>query len=306
MKSVLLTGATGFIGRRLQNALIDRGFRVEALVRPSSRGRDGLNPGVSVLNAELSDTGQLLAALDRADAVIYAAGSVRGANLDDFRQANVDGVSHLVAAMNETVPGMPFLLISSLAAGRPEVSDYANSKYLGEQELARKARFPWCVLRPTAVYGPGDKEMRPVLKLARKGIVTPAGPRGQRLTLIHVDDLVSACISWLERWRDCDRQIFELDDGHPGGYTWREIAEICSGGRHVSVKIPVWFLSVLAKINLSSSRLLGRAPMLTPGKVRELTQPDWLCNNERFAAATGWSPEMDLERGLRTVFEPGR
>lgn len=304
MKSVLLTGATGFIGQRLQAALLGQGFGVEALVRPSSNSRDRLLPGVRLLSAELTNETLIRDALDRADAVIYCAGSVRGRCLDDFRAANIDGVSHLVAAMNHADPSQPLLLISSLAASRPDVSDYANSKYLGEQELVRHARFPWCIFRPTAVYGPGDREMRSILQLARKGIVTPTGPRGQKLSLIHVDDLVSACLFWLELWRDCDRQVFELDDGYPGGYSWREIAEISSGGRHLSVRIPTWILSVAAKINLSSSRLSGRAPMLTPGKVRELTQPDWLCNNGRFEAATGWSPKIDLEHGLRTLFDP--
>ena len=84
------------------------------------------------------------------------------------------------------------LLLSSLAASKPDVSDYANSKYLGEQLLTAATGLLWTVLRPPAVYGPGDKEMLPVLKMARRGLLAHAGPRDQRLSLIHVDDLVSA------------------------------------------------------------------------------------------------------------------
>ena len=302
MKSVLLTGATGFIGQRLQIALLNRGYRVEALIRPTSSSRARLSAGVVEHSAELNDVEQLMPALRRADAVIYCAGTVRGRNLEDFRAANIDGVASIVAAMNQAALSIPFLLTSSLAASRPEISDYSNSKNLGEQELVKRASFPWSILRPTAVYGPGDKEMLPILKLARKGLVTPTGPPGQKISLIHVDDVASAVICWLEHWKDCQQQIFELDDGHPGGYSWREIAAISSGGHHLSVRIPTWFLSIVARINLSSSRLLGRAPMLTPGKVRELTQPDWLCNNEPFVAITGWSPEFDLKNGLLTLF----
>lgn len=303
MKSVLLTGATGFIGQRLQSALISRGYRVEALVRPSSVNRAQLNRGVTLLAAELNDSEKLVAALRRADAIIYCAGTVRGSTLEDFKAANIDGVSSLVASIQQAALDIPFLLLSSLAASRPQVSDYSNSKFLGEQVLVQSAGFPWTILRPTAVYGPGDREMLPILRLARKGIVTPTGPRGQRISLVYVDDVASACITWLQHWQHCQRQIFDLDDGHPGGYSWREIAEISSGGRHLSVRIPTWFLSVAARLNLHSSRLLGRAPMLTPGKVRELTQPDWLCDNERFTAATGWRPEFDLKNGLQTLFE---
>ena len=303
MKSVLLTGATGFIGQRLQSALVSHGYRGVALVRPSSVNKARLNPGIALLAAELNDSEKLVAALQQADAVIYCAGTVRGGTLEDFKEANIDGVASLVSAMHQAAVEVPFLLVSSLAASRPEVSDYSNSKYLGEQALVQSAGFPWTILRPTAVYGPGDREMLPILKLARNGIVTPTGPHGQRISLVYVDDVASACISWLKHWQNCQQQIFDLDDGHPGGYSWREIAEISSGGRHLSVRIPTWFLSAVARINLSSSRLLGRAPMLTPGKVRELTQPDWLCDNERFIAATGWRPEFELKNGLKTLFE---
>jgi nucleoside-diphosphate-sugar epimerase len=255
------------------------------------------------LSAYLTDTEKLASALDRVDLVIYCAGSVRGRSLDDFRAANIDGVASVVSAMNQASPDTPLLLVSSLAATRPGISDYANSKHLGEQELVQHAQFPWTILRPPAVYGPGDKEMLPILKLARKGLVTPIGPPSQRVSLIHVDDVVSAILSWLESWPNCTQQIFDLDDGHTNGYSWQEIAEISSGGRHVSVRIPSWILSVIAKINLSSSRILGYPPMLTPGKVRELTQPDWLCNNDALTRATGWSPGISLKQGLLTLFE---
>jgi len=302
MKSVLLTGATGFIGQRLQAALVNQGHRAEAVIRPATADKARLAPGIETLTAELTDTEKLVPALSRSDAVMYCAGTVRGGDLEDFRAANIDGVACIVEAMNQAERHIPFLLVSSLAAGRPQLSDYSNSKHLGEQALIRNARFPWTILRPTAVYGPGDREMLPILKLARKGIVTPAGPSGQKVSLVYVDDVAAACLTWLEHWEECNQQVFELDDGHPGGYSWREIAEIASGGRHLSVKIPTWILSAAARVNQSGSRLLGRAPMLTPGKVRELTQPDWLCDNKPFIAATGWSPEFDLKKGLQTLF----
>jgi nucleoside-diphosphate-sugar epimerase len=93
---------------------------------------------------------------------------VRGRTLDDFRPANIDGVRSVVDAINQAGHNTPLLLISSLAASRPHVSDYANSKHLGEQEVIAHATFPWTIFRPPAVYGPGDKEMLPILKLARK------------------------------------------------------------------------------------------------------------------------------------------
>jgi nucleoside-diphosphate-sugar epimerase len=301
MKPVLLTGATGFIGQRLQKALLDDGRLAAALIRPDSSHKDRLLEGVESLQTDLSDTPSLLPALSKASAVIYCAGSVRGRHLDDFRAANIDGIRSVVAAMNQVASEVPLLLISSLAASRPQLSDYANSKYLGEQELRDHAQFPWTIFRPPAVYGPGDREMLPILKLARKGLATPTGPAGQRISLVHVDDVASAVLAWLDSWRQCQHQVFTLDDGHEGGYDWRTIAETASGGNCRLIKIPAWLLFAVAGINLPLSRLLGYSPMLTPGKARELTQPDWVCNNKALSEACGWAPSITLEQGLLSL-----
>jgi nucleoside-diphosphate-sugar epimerase len=252
--------------------------------------------------ADLSDGPSLEPAISNATAVIYCAGSVRGRCLEDFRAANIAGVRSIVDVMNGTDGHIPLLLISSLAASRPHVSDYANSKFLGEQEVLQHARFPWSIFRPPAVYGPGDKEMLPILKLARKGLVMPPGPPDQRLSLIHVDDLAAAAAAWLKSWEKCLNQVYTLDDGHAGGYDWHEIAETLSGGRYRRLNIPGWMLAGAGHINLAVSRLLGYSPMLTPGKARELTQADWLCNNTALSAATGWSPQITLKTGVSRLF----
>jgi len=305
MNPVLLTGATGFIGQRLQKALLAGGSGVLAVVRPSSNHKGDLHDGVDRLLADLADSERLLPAISGASAVIYCAGSVRGRRLEDFAGANITGVRAVVDAMNQAGAGIPLLLISSLAANRPHVSDYANSKYLGEEEVKNHAAFPWTIFRPPAVYGPGDKEMLPILKLARKGLVAPPGPKNQKLSFIHVDDLASAMLAWLNSWERCDHRVFTLDDGHAGGYDWQEIAEAARPGNYRRVNIPNWMLFGAGHLNLAISRLLGYAPILTPGKARELTQPDWVCNNKDLSNATGWRPEINLEQGVQSLFETG-
>jgi nucleoside-diphosphate-sugar epimerase len=302
MNSVLLTGATGFIGQRLQTALLANGRQITALVRPSSSNKHQLLSGVHSIVADLSDTDRLASALANCDAVIYCAGSVRGRNLEDFRPANIAGVRSVVDAMNQARSETPLLLISSLAASRPQVSDYANSKFLGEREVIQHARVPWTIFRPPAVYGPGDREILPLLKLARKGIVLPAGPVRQKFSLIHVDDLAAAMLAWLESWPACLEQTFSLDDGHSGGYDWRRIAETASGGKCYSFAIPSRLLFAAAKTNLLLSGLFGYSPMLSPGKARELIQADWLCDNAPLTQANGWTPAIDLENGLKKTF----
>lgn len=299
---VLMTGASGFIGQRLQSVLLENGRGVCAIIRPFSPNFSQISPACEVVTAELSDREKLAAACANAEAVIYCAGTVRGRDPGDFKAANVDGVAHLVDNLNHSGSQAPFLLISSLAASRPEISDYANSKYLGEKALETNASFPWTIFRPPAVYGPGDREMLPILKMARRGLVTRPGPPGQRLSLLHVDDLSRAVLAWLESWQECQGQTFTLDDGRANGYDWQAIAEAATKGRYLSLGIPRSLLAVAANINLGLSAVFSYAPMLTPGKVRELTQPAWLCDNSELNRATGWEPSIDLESGIRQLF----
>jgi 2-alkyl-3-oxoalkanoate reductase len=295
---VALTGATGFIGRRVQVALIDAGWAVRAIVQPGSRNLRHLDPRCQRVNCSLADPAGLTAALQGARAVVYCAGSVRGRGLADFLPANVDGVAAVLRAMPATEEALPFLLISSLAAGRPELSDYARSKWLGEAAVRKHATGPWTIIRPPAVYGPGDREMLPILKMLRSGVIVHAGPREQRASLLYVDDLATAVAAWLSAWRNCAGSTYAIDDGRPGGYDWDALAAAAGRNRYRRLRIPPGLLAMLAYGNLQLSRLTGRAPMLTPGKVRELTAAEWLCDNAPFAAATAWRPRIDLATGL--------
>jgi hypothetical protein len=112
------------------------------------------------------------------------------------------------------------------------------------------------------------------------------------------------------RWLAADTgygETFELDDGHPGGYDWDAMVSVAGralrAGRPVRrVPVPVSLLGLAALANLGAARLLGYAPMLTPGKVREITHPDWLCDSHAFVLATGWRPAIGLESGLARAY----
>jgi len=301
---LLLTGATGFIGQHLHRRLLDRGHAVRILLRPASVTRASFDARCQVTVGELDDVAAMVRALDGVEAVIYAAGTVRGQRYRDFLTANVTGVATLIAALGSRNPAPPhphLLLISSLAAERPELSDYAASKRAGEDVLRAATHLPWSILRPPAVYGPGDVEMRPLLKLVRAGLALCPGPRDQRLSLLHVADLVRAVEALLDHRDACRQRCFGLDDGKPGGYDWGEIGLAVAGRRVRQLNVPPRLLVALARSNLRAAALLGYSPMLTPGKVRELQQSSWLCDNRALALATGWQPEIDLARGARML-----
>ncbi len=300
---MLLTGATGFIGRRIQSSLLAAGFPLRILLRPGSKHARHLDPRCEVQNCSLSDAVGLRRAAEGARAIVYCAGSVRGRSLDDFLPANVAGVSAILQAQAAVKSQSPLLLISSLAAGRPQLSHYARSKFLGEQVLREHDVSPWTILRPPAVYGPGDTEMRPVLKMVRRGLVFVPGGKPQQLSLLYVDDLASAVLAWLGAWQQCSNMTFSIDDGRQGGYDWPGIAHAAGCTSYHSLGIPYFVLAGAARVNWLVSRVAGFAPMFTPGKVRELTQTDWLCDNTAFVQATGWTPRTQLPSGIRLSLE---
>jgi nucleoside-diphosphate-sugar epimerase len=273
-------------------------------VRNPAHAADLAASGVTLVPGDLDDGDALRALLDNCDVVIQLAGAVRGNSQQSFDHTNVRGTQNLLEALatRKEKPGL--ILISSLAAREPGLSWYARSKYQAEQCLHDgPADLDWAIIRPPAVYGPGDREMLPVFLWMARGIAPVPGDPAARVSLIHVEDLASAIIACLRLPR-LQRQMFTLDDGTPGGYDWYEMAAIAGDvwKRKVRiVRLPGLLLDMLARANLALSRVLSYAPMLTPAKLRELRHPDWVVDNDEITAATGWRPRVRLSKGLEEL-----
>lgn len=305
--SILLTGATGFIGRRIQDRLLADGWRVRVLVRASSARRDELNPGAEIVHGALADSAALARGVAGTAAVINCAGTVRGSRFEDFETANVVGVRSLCNAILRLSTPPALLHLSSLAAEAPELSHYARSKRAGEQVLEGLDALRWTVFRPPAVYGPGDTEMRPALAWARRGLVpVPGGDPTQRLSMLHVDDLVEAVCAWLKSPVSHLHKIYSLDDGKADGYDWHELAAAVSavaGRKPIFVSLPAGLLNGVAWLNEARSRVTGGAVMLSRGKVRELTRARWVADSTAFRQSSGWVPRIPLAQGVSGLFE---
>jgi nucleoside-diphosphate-sugar epimerase len=301
-RAIALTGATGFIGSILANRLVNAGWQIKALIRPTSaRTRlSGLN--LNWVEGDLEDLACLRRLVHNTDAVVHCAGAVRGVSEEQFNRVNVDGVARLVQAATEQHLLPRFLLISSLAARIPSLSPYAASKQRGENTLSRSAgKMPWTILRPPAVYGPGDRELLPLFRWALRGLAPVLGSDDARFSLLYVEDLTEAILQLLRHKND-KQNIFELHDGYMKGYSWKDVLETVArlnAKRVFCIPVPEITLRLLARLNLIAARLVGYAPMLTPGKVRELRYPDWVCDNTAIAREIGWKPRILLEEGLR-------
>jgi nucleoside-diphosphate-sugar epimerase len=299
---IALTGATGFIGSTLACRLERAGWQLRVLVRSKSPRARLAGIAVQWIEGDLENIESLRRLVRGAYAVVHCAGAVRGASHVDFNRVNVAGVARVVQAASGNYPLPRFLLISSLAAREPHLSPYAASKRQGEEVLAAGAgEMPWAALRPAAVYGPGDRELLPLFRWMGRGIAPVLGPESARFSLLYVDDLAEAVLQWLA-CRNREPCAFELHDGRPEGYTWDDVVGTVACLRRrpvVRLHAPRLILEFLAVLNLTGARVVGYAPMLTPGKVCELRHPNWVCDNTRFWRETGWTPSVSLEQGLR-------
>ena len=304
--TIALTGATGFIGAELTRRLAATGREIQALIRPASIHKRPAELGVRWIEGDLEDMASLCRLVEGVDTVIHCAGAVRGATREQFNRVNAEGLSRMVQATVNQHPTPRFLLISSLAAREPHLSNYAASKRQGETVLAEKAdQLPWTIYRPCAVYGPGDREMLPVLQWMAKGIAPVLGDGSSRFSLLYVKDLVEAVVQWLDR--NCGQSgTYELHDGHPGGYSWHDVIDAVRqlrAGYIVRLKIPLALVRLAAALNLFAAKTFGYAPMLTPGKVRELYHSDWICDNKALHDAIEWSPRTLLPEGLQQTLK---
>ena len=277
---------------------------MRALVREPSRATALAAQGVELVAGDLANRGSLRTLVSGAEAVVHCAGTVRGRCLSDFTRTNVDGLDCLLSAILDAAPNTKLLALSSIVAREPELSWYAKSKQAGERLLRERGEsLYWTIMRPPAVYGPGDREMLPIFQWMARGIATVPGSKEVRVSLIHVRDLVTAIEACLAT--PVSRgQCYTPADPHTGGYNWTDMASIATAvwGRPVRLwQVPAWLLDGFARLNLSLAGVFGYAPMLTPAKLRELRHPNWVADSSDLQRDTGWYPEIDLERGLREL-----
>lgn len=298
-QTVAVTGATGFIGKYIIDNLLARGFHVRALTRTA---RAHVNDNLTWVRGSLEDTHSLSELVAGASAVVHCAGQVRGHKEEIFIRCNVDGSLRLMQAAKESGFCQRFLFISSLAARHPELSWYANSKHVAEQRLTAMAdEITLGVFRPTAVYGPGDKELKPLFDWMLRGLLPRLGTPETQLSFLHVTDFAQAVGQWLSA-ETVQTQTYELCDGVAGGYDWQRVQQLVADVRCGSVRmvgIPQPLLTCLADISTALSRLAGKEPMLTRSKIRELTHADWSASNNRISEDINWFPGISLEHALR-------
>jgi len=293
-RTLAVTGGTGFVGQHLIRLARDAGFAVRALTRaPRSAGE-----GIEWIEGALDRPDSLARLAVGGDAVIHIAGLIAGRSRAEFEAVNVAGTGAMIAAARAAAVRR-FIHISSLAAREPALSDYGGSKAESERLVAASG-LDWTIVRPPAVYGPGDRETLELFRMAKRGFVA-LPPRG-RFSILHVEDLCRLVIGIIDDPATFGR-TYEPDDGREGGWEHRHFARTLSrllGRRATTLAMPRLLLHGASRID----RLVRRAnAKLTPDRVRYFCHPDWVVTAERRPPAELWKPQIRTPTGLKATAE---
>jgi nucleoside-diphosphate-sugar epimerase len=233
-------------------------------------------------------------------------------SLAEYQRVNVEGTELIAGAARASCPTAMFVHVSSQAAagpsrnGRPvretdppePISWYGRSKLEGEQALARHYPGPWCIVRPSIVYGPGDVGLLQMFSLVARGLAPiPAGGRRQ-VQLLAADDLAQLLFAVAQRPDLHGRCGFAAGAVVTLGDLVREIAALRTPPAR-TIPIPELAIRLLGFAEFARETFTRTARPFNPDKIRELLQPDWLCDGEPLRRDLRITAAIDWKEGIR-------
>ena len=288
-RTLAVTGGTGFVGRHLLRMALGEGYDVRAL----TRGWKPPEADIAWVDGALDRPDSLLKLASGADAIIHIAGLING-DRQAFDRVNVGGTAAMIDAARKAGVRR-FIHISSLAAREPELSAYGASKAKSEKLVAASG-LEWTVIRPPAVYGPGDRETLELFRMARRGLV--ALPPPGRFSVIHVEDLCRLILSTIDE-PETVAELYEPDDGTEDGWDNRHFAKSLGRAfdrRATTLSMPKFALRAASRIERVMRRSKAK---LTSDRVDYFCHPDWVVTAERRPPAALWTPKVKTPTGLR-------
>lgn len=316
---VLIVGAGGFIGGFIAREALSRGYETWCGVRESTSRRYLTDPALKFITLDYDDPQKLTEQLKDGqwDYVVYNLGATKCVNFSDFNQINYVYLRNFCEAMiNNNQHPAKFLYMSSLSAiGPGDEKNYSpltnsmipqpNTRY-GLSKIKAETllqtlppEFPWIILRPTGVYGPHEQDYLMMIKSIDSHFDFGVGFRRQMLTFIYVEDLARAVFDALENAPVHRKYIIS----EPRAYSQKEFRRIVAGelGRRlvVPVRLPLWALKIACSVSEKYGAAKMQAVTLNSDKYNIMAQRNWACDISDAQRDFGFSPQIDLEEGIR-------
>ena len=319
MKSALITGATGFIGSHLVEALLSKGYGIKCLIRKTSNLQWLKNLPIEYVYGDLFAPDALQAAVRDVDYVYHLAGVVAAKKREGYFHGNQEGTSNLLEAVRAANPDVKkFIFVSSLTAAGPATGDdpvteetaphpitaYGESKLAAENEVKdRWDAIPSVIVRAPAVYGPRDVGVLTFFQAISKGLEPLIGFHEKKASLVHSTDLVNGIILAGENEKATTATYFI---GSERAYTWSELGALASrlmNKKTIRIKIPHWLVFGIAGISGFIGNLGSKPPILNYEKGKDITRPNWTCSVEKAKKELGYRQTISAEQGFKETIE---
>ena len=336
MTTILITGASGFIGSFIVEEALRQGFEAWAGMRGTSSRKYLRDGRIHFAQLDMQNPGRLLEQLlaykaemggKGWDYVIHAAGATKCLHKEDFFRTNTEGTKHLIDALREAdmVPRR-FVFLSSLSIfgairekpvrkaddGNPWIyspillSDeprpntaYGESKLAAEQYLKAQKDFPYTILRPTGVYGPRERDYFLMAQSIKRHIDVAAGLTPQEITFVYVQDVVQAVLKSMEAPKAEGKAYFLSDGKVYSSRSYSDLVQQHLGGPWVlHLKLPLFLLRAVCWVSGRISRLTGKMNALNDDKYHILSQRNWQCEIQPAIDDFGYAPQWSLEQGV--------
>ena len=323
MKSILITGAGGFIGGFLVEEALKRGYDTWAAVRESTNREFLQDKRIHFIELDYNDQDKLEQTLrdhmgewGRWDFIVHNLGVTKSTNYLDFERVNYGYLRALVDALQATemTPDV-FLMMSSLSGMgpgdektyKPILSTdipmpntfYGVSKLKAESYLRNIEGFPYTIFRCTGVYGPREKDYYLMIKSIKRGFDFSVGFDKQMLTFIYVKDLVVGVMDALEKGPLYKAYFISEDQA----YTQQEFRKIvCEelGKKFViPVTCPLWLVKKVCSVAEWIGKVTLKASTLNRDKFKILKQRNWLCDTSEARRDFDFNPKYSLREGIR-------